>query len=237
MTTLHCRMKSYIQPFERQLALKELHAIAGDVPSPVGKLAGTVDYTVSTKTAQNTLTSRLAYWEVVRGKTSEKLTLQSLREATVNVVRNGIDIGELRDLLPFNGVNFTAPKWRCLRYGTHGIHEYRGKFFPQLVSSLINIAGVKPHGIIGDPMSGSGTTPVEAVLHGCHGLGVDMNPLSIFLAKTKCRLLTVKPDTLSRHYKRVRQQLLAREPGRQTSLPYLESLPVSDSAISHELVL
>jgi hypothetical protein len=227
MTTLHCRMKSYIQPFERQLALRELQAIAGDMPSPVGEQMGAVDFTVSTRASQSTLASRLAYWEIVGNKSLEKPTLQSLREATVNVVRNGIDIGELRNLLPFNGA-VPFPNRRCLRYGTHGIHEYRGKFFPQLVRSLINIAGVNPRGIIADPMSGSGTTPVEAMLQGCHGLGVDMNPLSTFLARTKCRLLTVKPDTLSRHYMRVRQQLLATEAGRQASLPYLESLPESD---------
>ena len=97
------------------------------------------------------------------------------REATVNIVRNGIPIEQIAKLVPFNG-EIPLPNRRCLRYGTHGIHEYRGKFFPQLVRALLNIAGVYENKIVADPMSGSGTAIVEAVLGGCHGLGLDINP-------------------------------------------------------------
>ncbi len=190
---LVCRMKSYIQPFERDLALAELTALAHSEPIPIEQESGdpicfSIPPTVGRRPA--TLARGLAYWESI-GAEQPYLTTQVLRERTVNVVRNGVSPKEIPQLLLATEIGL--PNRRCLRYGTHGIHEYRGKFFPQLVRSLINIAGVPKRGIVADPMCGSGTTCVEAVLGGYEAIGLDMNPLSVLMARVKCSLLSVSP--------------------------------------------
>jgi DNA modification methylase len=230
MTAIRCRIKDYIQPFERSLALQELLAVAATKPKPVDKSEAGTEFIVSTASPVAALASRLAYWEVVSSKDKAVTTAQSLRESTVNVVRNGIDLAALKELLPFKK-DVPLPNRRCLRYGTHGIHEYRGKFFPQLVRSLINISGTRPGGIVADPMSGSGTTVVEAVLFGCTGLGLDMNPLSTFLGNTKSELLSADPAKLEAAYCKVRTAVLAPEvrgKRKLAHLAYFLSLPKPD---------
>lgn len=228
MTAIRCRIKDYIQPFERSLALQELSAVAATKPKHVGDDADTsTEFIVLTSRTLATLADSLAYWEVIASKTEALTTAQSLRESTINVVRNGIDLTALKKLLPF-ATDVPFPNRRCLRYGTHGIHEYRGKFFPQLVRSLINISGTKPGGIVADPMSGSGTTIVEATLFGCTGLGLDMNPLSTFLGNTKCELLSADPAKMETAYRKVRKAVLAPEARGKRKLTYFLSLPTPD---------
>lgn len=49
------------------------------------------------------------------------------------------------------------------RYSTHGLHEYKGKFNPQIVHAIANIFGVQKGQKILDPFNGSGTTIEEAL--------------------------------------------------------------------------
>lgn len=226
MIEINCRIKDYIQPFERLLAIQELEILANNKPIQT-KI--TTEYTVRTNKTAVHLAANLAYWERVSSNATSLITSQSLRESTTNVVRNGIDLSALKASLPF-GRDVPLPNRRCLRYGTHGIHEYRGKFFPQLVRSLINISGTNAGGIVVDPMSGSGTTVVEAALMGCRGLGLDMNPLSTFLGNVKCELLTAEPKRLETEYTSIRTKLLAPEPHGRQKLTYLMSLPEADQA-------
>lgn len=230
MNTLKVRMKPYIQPFERVLALRELQAVAGAEPRVVGPMDETsTDFEIRSPRTHVELGGRLAYWETVEHGKHTVTTEQSLREATVNLVRNGVAIDTLRQQLPF-GNEVPLPNRRCLRYGTHGLHEYRGKFFPQLVRSLINISGTPQGGVVADPMSGSGTTVVEAVLTGCHGRGLDMNPLSVFMGNTKANLLSANAERLRAGYEQIRNELLAAEGRKKESLIYFESLPTIDQA-------
>ena len=189
-------MKPYIQPFERVLALAELNTLAQTQPiAIIDQQKEPITFSVNSAVNAAFLARRLAYWETVEIGENQYYTTQVLRERTVNAVRNGVPTKEIPQLLLF-GTDGALPNRRCLRYGTHGIHEYRGKFFPQLVRSLLNIANVPENGIVADPMCGSGTTAVEAVLGGHHALGVDMNPLSVLMARTKCAVLAVDPDLL-----------------------------------------
>lgn len=231
MTTrmIQARMKAYIQPFERALALQELRVAAGADVDTLELLSGVNEFGVTSKLDGAELASRLAYWEQVVDGSEELVTAQAMREATVNVVRNGIDLAELRNTLPFT-VKPPLPNRRCLRYGPHGIHEYRGKFFPQLVRSLINVAGVGPGGLVVDTMSGSGTTLVEAILMGCRGAGLDMNPLSVFLGNTKCQLLSANPDKVREAYSTVRETLLGPDPTQVGRRAYFATLPEADRA-------
>jgi SAM-dependent methyltransferase len=72
-----------------------------------------------------------------------------------------------------------------LRFGPHGFHEYRGKFFPQLVRSLCNALSLEAGDLVLDPMCGSGTTLVEARALDLTAHGVDANPLSRLISKVK----------------------------------------------------
>ncbi len=224
MKQVRCRIKKYIQPFEKVLALQELESLTG---SPAKQVAEDGEHFVETNRQAGKLAERLAYWEAVASKSSSFVTTQSLRESTVNVVRNGIDLDALKKALPFKD-EVPLPNRRCLRYGTHGVHEYRGKFFPQLVRSLINISGTGPGGVVADPMSGSGTTVAEAKLLGCLGLGLDMNPLSVFIGNTKSELLSADPAKLKAAYIQVREAVLKPEERGQAALTYLTSLPKED---------
>src|SRR3990172_1838086 len=98
-----CRLKPYIQPFEKNLALAELSMIACSRPRPIqSTINNTLDYEVKTDVSVVQLATQLSYWECIsNGKAF--LTTQVLREATVNVVRNGIPLEHLPQLLPFNG--------------------------------------------------------------------------------------------------------------------------------------
>jgi DNA modification methylase len=220
-----CRLKPYIQPFERELAIRELAALTGVPAAQLADISPEGRAELRSGVDLKLLASRLAYWESV-GQLRDVTTVQVLREATANIIRNGIPIETIPFLL--TKLNEALPNRRCLRYGTHGIHEYRGKFFPQLVRALINISGLKKNALVGDPMCGSGTTCVEARLSECRAIGLDMNPLSTFVARTKADLLTSGPEQIAAMYDRLRKVLVeAREP-LCPRLQYFKTLLPSD---------
>lgn len=219
-------MKAYIQPFERILALSELSALSLETPVPLNKQTQPpVLFSIRPVVEPATLARHLAYWETIESDRTY-FTTQVLRERTVNAVRNGVPTREIPQLLLLEYL--VLPNRRCLRYGTHGIHEYRGKFFPQLVRALLNIANLPKQAVVADPMCGSGTTNVEAVLGDFQGLGLDMNPLSVLMARTKCALLSVDPELLTSAYERIRSQLMRAAGKRNAPLTYLASLPAED---------
>lgn len=195
MRTLTCQIKDYIQPFERQLALEELKALADGLPRAVDSTVdAALQFLVKTDAPLERLRAHLAYWQTI-GFETQQITAQLRAEATSVIARNGVALNELPKVVP-QIVDSKLPNKRCLRYATHGLHEYRGKFFPQLVRALMNMAQVPAEGIIIDPMCGSGTTLVEAVLSGRSAYGLDMNPLSVFVADVKCRALKLNPTRL-----------------------------------------
>jgi hypothetical protein len=206
MSTLVCRLKGFIQPFERVLALQELAALAGTEPFPInGDIQEASLFQVSRPRYWRHMANELAYWEEL-DTNKPLITHQLMIESGFMIARNGVLLSELREIIR-DKTGFKKPNRRCLRYATHGIHEYRGKFFPQLVRSLINIAQVPKDGIIVDPMCGSGTTIVEGILSGRTTYGVDLNPLSVFVSETKCDLLRIKGSTLTKEYNSLDERL------------------------------
>lgn len=69
-------------------------------------------------------------------------------------------------------------------YATHNIHAFAAKFPPQLPRLFINEL-TRPDEWVLDPMAGSGTTLVEAMLTGRRGIGIDLDPLATLLARVK----------------------------------------------------
>jgi transcriptional regulator with XRE-family HTH domain len=83
-------------------------------------------------------------------------------------------------------------------YATHGLFPYRGKFHPQMVKALLNIMGLRPGDTVLDPMSGSGTTAVEASLMGIDSVAIDASPFCTFLGTTKTEALTTDVSALAK---------------------------------------
>jgi len=136
-----------------------------------------------------------------------------------NAVQKSADVPELlryRSLVFTHQVHFPGghkePTWQAIlengmaanpsarkdpKYVTHGLHPYKGKFYPQLAKALINQLRL-PHGArILDPFCGSGTTLLEGQLNGYATYGCDLNPLAARIARAKTSVLEVDPDVLT----------------------------------------
>lgn len=82
----------------------------------------------------------------------------------------------LQSDLDFHGKNST--------YATHALHAFPAKFPPQLPQVFIQNL-TKPGEIVLDPMMGSGTTLLEAVLLGRKTIGFDIDPLALRISQVK----------------------------------------------------
>jgi DNA modification methylase len=85
-------------------------------------------------------------------------------------------------------------------YLTHGIHKFPAKFFPELPRYLIRKYS-KTGARILDPMCGSGTVVLEALLNNREAIGVDIDPMARLITKAKTtpldpRRLRLATDTL-----------------------------------------
>ncbi|HEY73150.1 MAG: hypothetical protein B6I35_12040 [Anaerolineaceae bacterium 4572_32.2] len=70
------------------------------------------------------------------------------------------------------------------KYASHNFHSFPAKFPPQLPRKFIEEL-TDTGDIVLDPMMGSGTTVVEAYLSGRQGIGFDIDPLALLVARVK----------------------------------------------------
>jgi site-specific DNA-methyltransferase (cytosine-N4-specific) len=87
--------------------------------------------------------------------------------------------------------------------GVHGLHPYPAKFIPQIPRQLLELLHPGDESAVLDPFCGSGTTLVEAQVHGCPAIGIDLNPLAALIARVKTHppakpLTRAVADTLTR---------------------------------------
>ncbi|MGI0013596.1 MAG: DNA methyltransferase [Nitrososphaera sp.] len=75
-------------------------------------------------------------------------------------------------------------------YASHDLHAFAAKFPPQLPRAFIRGLS-KPGDIVLDPMMGSGTTIVEALLEGRQAIGLDIDPLALRLGRVKTMPLDI----------------------------------------------
>jgi hypothetical protein len=185
-----------LQGFERDLAVEEIAALTG----------------------------RGAHWEadtiVVQGVlgTHELRRLQRrLALASEIETSTGARLPTVQHLLE----QATGGKRRKITsHALHGLHPYKGKFYPQLARALLNACEVPDDAKVLDPFAGCGTTVLEATILGMRGLGVDANPLAVLVAKTKLAVLAREPEQL-----RLALKPLSRPPRSGHALPdspYLE---------------
>ena len=80
---------------------------------------------------------------------------------------------------------------------THNFYRYPARMAPELAKVLIEEFS-QPGDTILDPFMGGGTTIIEALVSGRRALGVDLNPLSVFVTKAKSTPLSQNDKTLLR---------------------------------------
>ncbi len=76
-------------------------------------------------------------------------------------------------------------------YASHDLHAFAAKFPPQLPRAFIR-GLTRPGDLVLDPMMGSGTTVVEALLEGRYAIGLDIDPLALRLSRAKTTPLDVE---------------------------------------------
>lgn len=175
-------------PYERRLALREVKTLTGSEP----KLNRDNVTVLGTPTVELNL-ERLTYFRRVRfNGTGVLVPLQAQLEATnaakafspPNLFENADEGPRLRR--------------QSTRYSVHGLHEYKGKFNPQIVRATANLLGIGLNGEaqLLDPFCGSGTCLIEAAHMGWDAIGTDINPLAIFISNAKIQALKVPAAVL-----------------------------------------
>lgn len=119
--------------------------------------------------------------------------LRSLRLAAYNGSISNHTMSPVQTWSAILEANGHDRRSRNSKYATHGLHAYKGKYYPQLARCLINICSGPEASTVLDPFCGSGTTLLEAYLTGRRSYGVDLNPLAVLIAQAKLAALTINP--------------------------------------------
>ena len=87
---------------------------------------------------------------------------------------------------------------------THGFHTYPAMFIPHVARRLL-LTYSKKGDTICDIFCGSGTALIESRLLGRNAHGIDLNPLAIFLAKTK--VTPIDPEIINKEYSKLLKRI------------------------------
>lgn len=157
-------------PYEKLLASRELLSLTGNDPQNIQN-----GLSVEIESSWDVLIHRTTYFHSASLEDGTTIIpLQAQLEASTN---------EHSDT--------TSVKRQSTRYSAHGIHDYRGKFNPQIVRAIGNILNLQQGNWILDPFCGSGTSLLEALHSGWNALGIDINPLAVQIANAKIAMLRV----------------------------------------------
>ena len=177
----HLRWHDYrYYPYERDLARREVLAVLGLGDCEMSEHGVRLPRWVDAEAAE-----RLTYFSHVGEGDGATPTVQARLEEAARQ-------GRLR---------------QSTRYSVHGLHEYKGKFNPQVAKAILNIFGVGRDSRVLDPFCGSGTTLVECAHSGATGIGTDLNPLAVFLANAKLACLSTPIDLLRDDFARLSRRL------------------------------
>lgn len=195
-------------PYERAFATREVEGLLGGLPRSV---RGGVEVDLDGHPPH--AAKRLTYFREAILPGGEVLsTDQALLEASARAGEEG-----------GNGAARPLGRRQSTRYSAHGIHEYRGKFNPQVVRAIGNMLSIPSGGWILDPFCGSGTTVLESAHSGWNACGIDLNPLGVLISTAKVRALRASPKKLRDSASVLEQALLRRIRGASWSDPWSES--------------
>lgn len=197
-TKVHFRWHAYkYLPYERVFARRELEALLEQ--QPIEEADG---FLVEGSNAWEPQASRATYFcEAVAEGGSRIVPLQATLESTVN--------GRTQSNL-FNVQQTPVLRKQSTRYSAHGLHEYKGKFNPQIVRAIGNIVGLRPGSWLLDPFCGSGTSLLEAAHIGWNAVGVDLNPLAVEIARAKIAAMHVPLALLQEQTRTLEEALFER---------------------------
>ncbi|MCY3743576.1 MAG: hypothetical protein OXH00_21390 [Candidatus Poribacteria bacterium] len=123
-------------------------------------------------------------------------TQQAISESSAKIADRAMNFAELQQKIE----TLVPNRRKVSTYGVHGLHTYKGKFYPQLVKSLINYSGVASGSVFLDPFMGCGTAVIEGFLTGMVAIGIDMNPLAHFISKTRLSCLNLSAEDVEREF-------------------------------------
>lgn len=177
MSEVELRLHDYrYLPYEERLAELEVERLLGEKPERVnGSLHVNTPNGIDIHTLQ-----RLTYFREISAKGKKTLTPQQAH----------LEASDSKHGDP------TKLRRQHTRYSAHGLHEYRGKFNPQMVRAVTNLLGLRTGDSIWDPFCGSGTVLLEARHQEFNALGVDLNPLAIAIANSKLAAIQADPESL-----------------------------------------
>ena len=164
------RYKYY--PYEKDLAIREIESLLS--PAAIRLESGVVSIE-QPREAQ--LANRLVYFSGFTDRV-DATTVNETQQCLLERI-NG------------NGANRQST-----RYSAHGLHEYKGKFNPQVAKAILNIFSARPGQIALDPFCGSGTSLVECAHLGIQSVGTDINPLAVFIANAKLHSLGIPAEQI-----------------------------------------
>lgn len=202
MTALTLELTDYpLRKYERKLARLETAGVGLAVSGARKNLV----LATTSKPYEQQL-ERLTFFKRISTPDGPVIPAQRLLDLSTGVLRSSRSREDLVAAMDHILAQKNGHRASVHTYLTHGLHEYKGKFYPQLVRSLVNYAGVSS-GVLLDPFCGSGTTTLEAFLIGLRGVGVDLNPLAAFIARTKVSVLCESPDDVVSTIDRLERRL------------------------------
>lgn len=165
-------------PYELDFAEREV----GRLPNVIAQERTRNGWWVETCADYNEL-RRLVYSATFSADGSEQPTLQHLLESS--------NSGRM------------SKRRQSTRYSVHGLHEYKGKFNPQVVRGILNSLGITSGQRVLDPFCGSGTSLVECAYGDIESVGFDLNPLAVFISRTKLLALSTPTEELDTDFRQV----------------------------------
>ncbi len=120
-----------------------------------------------------------------------ELEVSKIDKLTCKRFEKLIKYSQIKTLSPNIEVWTSSASNKALAYSTHGIFRYFGKFPPPIARYLIK-KYTNEDDLVIDPMCGSGTTALEALILNRKAWCCDVNPLSILVSKVKINKINKK---------------------------------------------
>lgn len=174
-------------PYERELAIREVKRIFDTDILSIDEQEIRIRVADDKYKDPLSCVNKLTYFQSVKIEDKSLELLQSKRERNFHLTNTS--------------------KRQSTRFGSHGLHDYKGKFNPQTASAIINYFGLKTDNTLLDPFCGSGTTLIEAQNKNVNSVGIDINPLATFVANSKLNFERFNGEEFTACFKNLKKSL------------------------------